>query len=468
MQERQARFAARAEIAAEAKVDTGEHAVEDIAAQIVRAGSGRRRVGREQADDTRRAELDRDRRHDAEAEGQGNGIPEGLPRPLRLVRAEILRGEGRDGRQQRGRDEEDERDELLHDANRRRVGQAALVGDDRDDEKADLHKAVLREHRKANAQDLPHDGLLRAEIRLLQRDHAAFSDGKQRDEEAERLRERRAEGSPGGAHVQRAHEEIVQRDIRRAGDGDEVHGTLAVAHAAEDGAEDIIGRDERDAAEADGQIGGRAVDGLGGRGHDSRDGADEQEQDRRQRERHDSKQCDGIAGGLCGLRPVARADGAGDGDRGAHGESHEHDCQHVHDLRADGDRSRRGDALVLADDEQVGHAVERLQEIGKQIGQREADNVAENAAGGQILFHGNSSFSRPPRPPRLRRGLRIFAARPDGSILHPMARFVSSFSLHRKTAADRHCAFCLYKNLRGRQKFFLPFFGGYGILVPRS
>lgn len=57
VQERQARFAARAEIAAEAEVDTGEHAVEDIAAQIVRAGSDRRRVGREQADDTRRRVL---------------------------------------------------------------------------------------------------------------------------------------------------------------------------------------------------------------------------------------------------------------------------------------------------------------------------------------------------------------------------------------------------------------------------
>ena len=53
VQERKPRFAARAEIAAEAEVDTGEHAVEDIAAQIVRAGSDRRRVGREQADDTR-------------------------------------------------------------------------------------------------------------------------------------------------------------------------------------------------------------------------------------------------------------------------------------------------------------------------------------------------------------------------------------------------------------------------------
>lgn len=129
--------------------------------------------------------------------------------------------------------------------------------------------------------------------------------GKQRDEDAERLRERRAEGSPSRTHVQRAHEEIVQRDIRRAGDGDEVHGTLAVAHAAEDGAEDIIGRDERDAAEADGQIGGRAVDGLGGRGHDGGDGADEQEQNRRQRMRNDGKQRDGIASRLCGLRPVA-------------------------------------------------------------------------------------------------------------------------------------------------------------------
>ena len=34
-----------------------------------------------------------------------------------------------------------------------------------------------------------------------------------------------------------------------------------------------------------------------------------------------------------------------------------------------------GDALVLADDEQVGHAVERLQEIGEQIGERKADDI---------------------------------------------------------------------------------------------
>ena len=240
---------------------------------------------------------------------------------------------------------------------------------------------------------------------------------------------------------------------------------MFAAHAAEDGTQDIIGRDERDAAEADGQIGGRAVDGLGRRGHDGRDRPDEQEQDRRQHEGNDRKERDSIAGGPGDGSPVPRADGAGNGDRGTHGEADEHDRQHVHDLRANGDRSRRGDALILADDEQVGHAVERLQEIGKQIGQGVADNVAEYAAGGQILFHGNSSFSR---PPRLRRGLRIFAARPDGSILHLMARFVSSFSLHRKTAADWRCVFCLCKNLRGGQKFFLPFFGGYGILVPRS
>ena len=62
----------------------------------------------------------------------------------------------------------------------------------------------------------------------------------------------------------------------------------------------------------------------------------------------------------------------------------------MHDLAADGDGRRAGHALKLADDEQVRHAVKRLEEIGKQIGQREANHIFQDAALGQIVFHGGA------------------------------------------------------------------------------
>ena len=84
---------------------------------------------------------------------------------------------------------------------------------------------------------------------------------------------------------------------------------------------------------------------------------------------------------------LARADGLRDGDGRAHCKAHKHDGQHVHDLRADRDRRRAGHALVLPDDEQIRHSIERLQEIGQQIRQREADDCFQNASVCQIFFH---------------------------------------------------------------------------------
>ena len=53
----------------------------------------------------------------------------------------------------------------------------------------------------------------------------------------------------------------------------------------------------------------------------------------------------------------------------------------------------------LAGDEQVGHAVQGLQKIGQQIGQRKSHNVAEYAARRQILFHTYPAASMAAAPP---------------------------------------------------------------------
>ena len=77
-----------------------------------------------------------------------------------------------------------------------------------------------------------------------------------------------------------------------------------------------------------------------------------------------------------------------------HGQPHQHDRDHVHDLAADGHRRDAGRALKPANDEQVCHAVQRLQKIRQQVGQREIKHIFEYTAGGQVFLHGGfPSFS---------------------------------------------------------------------------
>ena len=90
---------------------------------------------------------------------------------------------------------------------------------------------------------------------------------------------------------------------------------------------------------------------------------------------------------LCRRPAVARADGLPNADGRSHRKPDDHDREHMHDLRADRNRGRAGNALELADDKQVSHSIERLQEIRKQIGQREQNDILEYAAGGEVPFH---------------------------------------------------------------------------------
>ena len=192
--------------------------------------------------------------------------------------------------------------------------------------------------------------------------------------------------------MQRADKQVVKRDIDQAGNEDKDHRAFGIAHAAEDGAEDIIRRNARNARKTNRQIADRPLDRRLRRRHDGRDRAAEQQQPGRQHERERQKQRHRIARGRGGLRPVVRADGPRDRDRRAHRQPHDHDRQHVHDLRADGDGRRPRDALILANDEQVRHPIERLQQVRQQIRQRKPDQLPAHAAGRQILFHPDPSL----------------------------------------------------------------------------
>lgn len=99
-------------------------------------------------------------------------------------------------------------------------------------------------------------------------------------------RERRSERGARGAETKRAHEQVVKRNIAHAGAGDKIHGALAVTHAAENRAQNVIGRDERNAEKADGQVCGGAADCFLRRRHDGSNGADKQQKKNSQRDRN--------------------------------------------------------------------------------------------------------------------------------------------------------------------------------------
>ena len=130
----------------------------------------------------------------------------------------------------------------------------------------------------------------------------------------------------------------------------------------------------------------------GGGGHDRNDGPHQRQQHRCQHDGYAQKEGGRVPRGQGGLLPIPRAGGPADGDGGPHGEPHDHHREHVHHLGADGDGGGAGDDIELADDEEVRHAVERLEEVGEQVGQREAEDGLEDASGGEVLFHGDHSF----------------------------------------------------------------------------
>lgn len=80
--------------------------------------------------------------------------------PPGLARADILRAQRGNGREQGGGDEEQEADDFLHDSHSRRVIEAPAVDDDRDDEEGYLNESVLHGNGNAPPQQRSHYGPL--------------------------------------------------------------------------------------------------------------------------------------------------------------------------------------------------------------------------------------------------------------------------------------------------------------------
>lgn len=80
---------------------------------------------------------------------------------------------------------------------------------------------------------------------------------------------------------------------------------------------------------------------------------------------------------------IARSHKPGDAYSRAHGKPHDHDSQHVHDLRSYGYGGRACHTVKLTYYKQIRCAVKSLQKVRYQVRQRKINDVSQYAACGQ-------------------------------------------------------------------------------------
>ena len=132
MQERKLAAAVSAEIPAEAEVDARKEAVPDIPAQVPAARRSHSGIGGKQRHGIGGDKLHQHTHDGPERQRNADSIVQRLGGAVVLACAHVLRAQRRHRGQHRGRHQEDEADDLLHDAHSGGVRQAAPVGNDRD------------------------------------------------------------------------------------------------------------------------------------------------------------------------------------------------------------------------------------------------------------------------------------------------------------------------------------------------
>ena len=363
MQKGKPRLPAGTEIAAEAEMDSRKQAVPHIAAQILPAQPHYLRpfrfgrVGKQPHNRLRR-KLGQHAHAQAETGCDDHRVAQRLPCPFCPARADVLRAQGGHRRQHGGRDQKQKADDLFHNAYGGRIVKPPAVGDHGNDKEGNLDKAVLQGNGNPDFQKLPHHERPGRKVLQAYGNPAFFlCDHCQGDSHAHSLGQRGPQGCARRSHMKTAHKQIVQPDIGRAGHRDKIHGAFGIPHPAENGTDNIIGRDKRNPQKADRQIGDGSRHRFLWRGNNGYNWIDKQKQNRCQDNGHPKKQGDRIPDTRGHGFSVARAHGLPDGNGGAHGQPHDHHRQHVHDLGSHRHRRGAGNPFKLPDDEQVRHPV---------------------------------------------------------------------------------------------------------------
>ena len=290
MQEGKFRPSAGTEIAAEGEVDSSKNAVPDITADILTAEACNLRICCEKTDHRNGNKLNRNNDDQSENDSNQCSTPHSLFGTLLLSSTDVLRAERRNSGKHGRWNQEQEADDFLYNTDCSRCFQATPVSDDGNDDKGDLNKTILQGDRNTDFKNLSHHSCLRGEIRPGKTDAGiTFADRNQCQNDAECLGKRGSKRGTGWTKMQGAHKEIVECDIGRTCDCDEVHRAFRITKSTEDGTDDIIRGDEWNTNETDRQISDGAGNGFGWCGHHKYDRLYQKKQDYHQHDGNTEK-----------------------------------------------------------------------------------------------------------------------------------------------------------------------------------
>ena len=204
----------------------------------------------------------------------------------------------------------------------------------------------------------------------------------------ESLREYRRYRRAVRAHAEDADEREVADDVEHAGDRDEHQRRGRVAEAAEDRRERVVGEHRREPRDVDEDVAASRLERLFRRAEQPHYRVDEQEQPDRYDDAQQSEERQHSPDGVVYLLRASRAEEAPDHYRAAYRKPDDDAVYHEDELAPDGDGRKARRVGELSDDYHVGGAVERLQQVRRHVGNREAREEQRDAALRQRLRAG--------------------------------------------------------------------------------
>ena len=258
----------------------------------------------------------------------------------------------------------------------RDIDSAQSVDGGLDHHAADGGDGVLQPHGQAHQAQIGHPPLLPAPVLPLHPQHGeAPGQPRQTSQPGHELGEHRGEGRAEHIHMEIEDEDHVQDNVRQGGGDEPDDRRAAVAHGPEDPGGVVVQEVGRQAGEDGDDVDKGPLIDIGGGVHHRQDIPAEEHGNGGERRRADGAQPDAPGHVAAQLLVVARAEllGGGDGKAAAHPGAEAH---HQEVDGPGGAHRRQGVAPQgLAHDGGVHHAVELLEQIAKQEGNAEAEDL---------------------------------------------------------------------------------------------
>ena len=236
-------------------MNAGKNTIPDISANVLCAEKNNGCVCSEKSDNRSCDKLDQYRDDQTKSNGDHHGIAKRLLCTVILSGTDILSCECRNSRKHGRRNQKQKADDFFHNADSSGCVQSAPVGNDRNNNESNLNKSVLKRYRNPNIQNFAKRFFLWAETVSGKRKSGLLTfNGNQCKQNTARLGKCCAKRSTGSSQMEKSDKQIIQYNIHRTCNCDEIHRTFRIPESAENRTDHIIRRNKRNPEKTDRQI----------------------------------------------------------------------------------------------------------------------------------------------------------------------------------------------------------------------